>query len=500
MPSNNTSISVTGAQKPEVTESDDALNLTSSGDVIHFTPNATRSLVRKLDIRLVPFLALLYLLSFLDRTNIGNARLFGLEADLGMVGLDYNIALAVFFPTYVLAEIPSNILLKKFGAKIWLTAIMVIWSLIVLAMGFVSNFSGIVIARAFLGLAEGGLFPGVNYYITMWYKRHECGLRMALFFSAATAAGAFGGLLAAGIGRMQGLAGRPGWSWIFIIEGILTLVVAGGAYWIIVDSPTKASFLTDSEKQEVERRLKEDRRSLADEFNTIYIWDALQDWKIWLHMLITIGVYTPLYSVSLFLPTIVRNMGYSKEHSQLMTVPPYVIACIITIGAGYMADRMETRGLFMLGFSLLAIVGWVMLVSTGIPGVQYTGTFLATAGIFPLVPVGVAWNGNNIGGTLKRGVGIAMHVGAGNLGGIIAAFIYLPKSSPRFISGHAALIGMICMTFVLSLFMTIYLRRENRRRDIWAAEHGMAPSDYTQEQIELERTKGDNATFFRYTV
>jgi len=156
-----------------------------------------------------------------------------------MAGLDYNIALAVFFPTYVIAEIPSNMMIKRYGAKMWLTAIMVIWSVIVIAMGFVTNFSGLVVARTFLGLAEGGLFPGVSYYITTWYRRHECGLRLALFFSAATAAGAFGGLFAAAIGRMAGVGGRSGWSWIFLLEGILTLVVAGAAYWVLVDTPAK---------------------------------------------------------------------------------------------------------------------------------------------------------------------------------------------------------------------------------------------------------------------
>lgn len=184
-----------------------------------FDAAATKRLLRKMDIRLLPFLALLYLyvppyltpylpegqklmrlhrLSFLDRTNIGNARLFGLEADLRMSGLNYNTALAVFFPTYVLAEIPSNILLKKLTPAVWLTTIMVAWGAIVIGMGFVTNFSSLVACRALLGLAEGGLFPGVSYYITLWYPRHECGLRLALFFSAATAAGAFGGLLAAG--------------------------------------------------------------------------------------------------------------------------------------------------------------------------------------------------------------------------------------------------------------------------------------------------------------
>jgi MFS family permease len=155
-----------------------------------------------------------------------------------MKGLDYNIALAVFFPFYVAAEIPSNMMMKRFRPSVWLTVIMVFWSIMVICMGFVKNFGGLVGTRILLGVAEGGLFPGVTYYITMWYCRHECGLRMALFFSAATAAGAFGGLLARGIAEMDGLHGRSGWSWIFILEGILTLAVASVAYWAINDYPS----------------------------------------------------------------------------------------------------------------------------------------------------------------------------------------------------------------------------------------------------------------------
>lgn len=193
----------------------------------------------------------------------------------------------------------------------------------------------------------------------------------------------------------------------------------------------RARFLSSEEKLEVKRRLVHDRSDLADEFDMQYFWDAIKDWKIYIHMLITIGIYTPVYSFSLFLPTIIRNMGYSNTQAQLMSVPPYAVGCVVTISAGYFADRLKKRGPFMLCFSAIALCGWVMLISTTIPSVQYTGTFLACAGIFACVPLGVAWNGNNIGGSLKRGVGIAMHVGAGNLGGVMAAFIYLRKDSPK---------------------------------------------------------------------
>ena len=361
-------------------------------------------------------------------------------------------------------------------------------------MGLVTNYTGLLVVRCALGLAEGGLFPGVTFYITLWYRRHECGLRMAIFFSAATLAGAFGGLLARGISEMDGIGGRPGWAWIFIIEGLITVVVAAFAKWAINDYPATAKFLNTDERREVTARLKLDRSHLDDSYHIKYFYDALKDWKIYVHMFITIGIYTPLYSISLFLPTIVKNMGYTSNESQLMTVPPYVYACICTIGAGYYADRLGSRGPFMMLFCLSAMVGFAMLLGSDLPGVQYAGTFLATGGIYPNVPMGVAWNGNNIGGSTKRAVGIAMHVGFGNLGGAIAGFAYRSTDAPRYFQGHGLLLATTTMAFFLSGFMTMWLKRENQRRDQLMAEQGMTLDDYTDDQKEAERERGDDAT------
>ncbi|KAI9155429.1 MFS transporter prlL [Paramyrothecium foliicola] len=468
------------------------------GERAGFSPSATSKLLRKMDVRLLPFLALLYLLSFLDRTNIGNAKLANLEADLNMTGKwDYNTAVAIFFPFYVAAEIPSNIAMKRFRPSIWIPSIMVVWGLMTICMGLVSNFSGLLAARAALGLAEGGLFPGITYYITMWYKRHECGLRMAVFFSAATAAGAFGGLLARGLMEMDDLANLDGWAWIFIIEGIATFIIACFAYWAMYDYPDSAKFLTPDEKTEVLRRLEDDRSVLSDAFKKQFIMDAFKDWKIWVHMFITIGIYTPLYSISVFLPSIVRGLGYSNERAQLMTVPPYVVACLFTISGGFAADKQRQRGIYMIGFCIMAIIGFAILAGVKSNGAKYFACFLVTSGIYPNVPQGVAWNGNNIGGSLKRGVGIAMHVGFGNLGGAAAAFVIRNDDAVNgYRSGHIILICTTAMSTVLSILMTIYLRRENARRD--AAYK--SPDEYTRAEKELETEKGDNATFFRYTV
>jgi MFS family permease len=436
------------------------------------------------------------LLSFLVRTNIGNARLANLETDLGMTGLDYSIAVAVFFPCYVAAQIPSNIMMERTRPSLWIPFITVCWGFVCCMMGLVSEFSSLAGVRAVLGFTEGGLFPGISFYISMWYRRHETGFRMAVFFSAATAAGAFGGLLARVLIEMDGIQGRAGWAWIFIMEGVVT--IAGGllAFVFMADYPDTAKFLSPVEKREVVRRLEEDRGALDDGWDTRYVWDAVTDWKIWLQMFINICLYMPLYSISFFLPTIVRDLGYKASTAQIMTAPPYLVACVCCILGGYLADRLHQRGLFIIGFNIVGIVGFVMLVASKNDSVRYGATFLAASGVYPNIPQAVAWTGNNIGGSTKRGVGLAMQIGAGNLAGIIASFLYPVKDAPRYIPGNATHIGALAMSTILSIIMTIYLRCENARRD----REYKRPEDYTPEQHEAERTKGDSATFFRFTV
>ncbi|KAG9244473.1 high-affinity nicotinic acid transporter [Calycina marina] len=473
-------------------------NSVEIGEAQGFDAAATKKLVRKLDWHLIPFLSLIYLLCFLDRTNIGNARLDNLEKDLGLHGLEYNNCLAILFPFYIAAEIPSNMMIKRFRPSIWLTFIMVFWSLAMILQGFVKNYSGLMATRVFLGVFEGGLFPGVNFYITSWYCRHECGFRMALFFSAATLAGAFGGILARGIAEMNGAGGKPAWAWIFILEGLLSILVSFTAYWVINDYPSTATFLKPEERAEVERRLAADHGKLSNMFEYRYVWQAIKDWKIYIHMLICMAGFCPIYSFSLFLPTIIKQMGYTNNAAQLMSVPPYVVACFFTIIASWFADRVKQRAIFMLGFQAIAILGFAMLAGTAKPSIQYGGTVLAALGIYPQIPLGLAWNSNNIGGSLKRGTGIAMQVMGGNCGGIIASYVYLTQDSPRFIKGHSLLIAVIGMAFFLTLFMAIYLKFENARRDKVASE--VSHEERTEEQERDEMELADYAPWFRYMI
>lgn len=177
-------------------------------------------------------------------------------------------------------------------------------------MGLVHNFSGLMAARWFLGLAEAGLFPGVSYYLSCWYKRSEFGVRMAIFFSAAALAGSFGGLLAAAISKMDGIGGKAGWAWIFILEGLATIILGVLSIWLVVDFPDDATFLTDADRQRVLKRLIRDQQASGEheEWKSSYIWASLKDWKTYMGMIVYMGADGPLYAFSLFLPTIISEL------------------------------------------------------------------------------------------------------------------------------------------------------------------------------------------------
>ncbi|KAI1376423.1 MFS general substrate transporter [Hypoxylon crocopeplum] len=458
-----------------------------------------RKLLWKLDWILIPWLCILYLLAFLDRTNIGNAKVAHLTDDLHLeVPKQYNETLTIFFISYSLFEPLTNVLLKKLRPSVFIPIIMILWGASMLGMGFVYNYSGLMAARWFLGLAEAGLFPGVNYYLSCWYKRSELGIRAAIFFSAAAVSGSFGGLLAAAIELMDGIGGRPGWAWIFILEGLLTIVFAVASFWMVHDFPDQARFLLNEDRVRVVRRLKLDDQSSAEheEWKTSYLIAGLKDWKMWLGMVIYMGCDMPLYAFSLFLPTIIQELGWSTNpvRSQLLSVPPYAAAALLTVVIGFVADRTRQRGLCNIFVSLIGIAGFLMLLASTDPRVKYAGTFLGALGIYPCISNTISWMANNIEGVYKRGVVLGFVIGWGNLNGIVSSNIYF--SSPRYLEGHGVIVAYMAL-FLLggSLLMTILLRVENNKRRTGKRDYLIEGK--TAKEIEA---MGDGRPDFIYTV
>lgn len=428
-----------------------------------------KKLLRKLDFKLIPWLSFLYLISFLDRTNIGNAKVDGLQTDLKMTNGQYNATLTIFFVSYSVFEPLTNVLLKKMRPSVFLPLIMIAWGVVMCCMGLVHNYSGLMACRFFLGLAEAGLFPGVNYYLSCWYKRSEFGIRAAIFFSAAALAGSFGGLLAAGIAQMKGVGGKPGWAWIFILEGLATVVVGIVSYWMVHDFPAEATFLSPDDRARVLRRLASDKQSSAkvETFKWKYFWQSVKDWKTTMYAIIYMGADGSLYAFALFLPTIIKGLNpqYSATTANLLSVPPYAVAAVATIFVGWLADRTQQRGLCNIGMSLFGIVGFAMLLGSGKPHVQYAGVFLGALGIYPCIPNTVSWTSNNVEGVYKRGVTIGFVIGWGNLNGVVSSNIYRGQDKPRYFLGHGVVLAYLTLfLFGGSVITRFLLARENKKR------------------------------------
>ncbi|KAK2007900.1 major facilitator superfamily transporter [Colletotrichum eremochloae] len=434
----------------------------------------TKALLRKMDAKLLPAVGILYLLSFLDRSNVGNARIEGLTEDLHMTGNQYLTGLTLYFIGYVLFEIPCNIILKRTTPRFWLPSLTVAWGIVATLMGIVTNMAGFFVARFFLGVTESGLFPGVVYYFSMWYKRRERQYRISLFFSAASLAGAFGGILAWGIGHMR-VVWDSGWHWIFILEGIATVIIATGAYWFIQNYPDTAKFISEKERRFIRARLAADSDATHNEkFTWGNVMEAIKDPKCWLYGLAFHTMSLPLYTFSLFIPTIIKNLGYTAAVAQLLTIPPYAFAFVTTLTVAVYSERTGRRAFFIMGSSAFAAVGYIILLAngdpTGKPGVSYLGTFFAAGGIYPATALVLSWPAINVSGQTKRAVGNAMQITIGNLGAVLGTQLYRSNDGPRYFVGHSFALGYLVANFVVCSILYVVLKRENTRREAIASE------------------------------
>ncbi|KAF7113585.1 hypothetical protein CNMCM5793_002941 [Aspergillus hiratsukae] len=457
---------------------------------------AEKRLLWKCDLHVVPILTVLFMFAFLDRINIGNARLMGLEKDLGMTGHEYNVALFVFFIPYILFEVPSNMLLKKMKPSWWLSGIMFAWGILTVCQGVTKSFQGLVVCRVLIGVFEAGFMPGSVYLINMYYRRHELQWRLNLFFSASIVAGAISGLLAYAINNMDGVAGYSGWRWIFILEGLATIVVAVIAKFIVVDWPETATFLTEDERALLLRRLSEDQgEARMDRLDKKSLRRAFSDPKIYLGPLMYFGIVNTGYAVSFFTPTILNQLGWTAVRAQVMSIPVYCVATVIALSAAYASDRLRHRYLFTLAGCLIATMGYVILLcQASVPvGARYFAVFAVTGGGYLTQPILMGWLSNNMGGHYKQSIASAMQIGFGNCGGLVASNIFLKEEAPRYTTGYGVSLGMtwICGG-ACALFLT-YLARENRLRDAGKREWRL---ELPQEEVE---NLGDDHPSFRFT-
>ncbi|GAP86970.1 putative MFS general substrate transporter [Rosellinia necatrix] len=434
-----------------------------------FDKKLERRVLWKLDTRILPILAVLFLCSFFDRTNVGNARLYGLEADIGITNHQYNIGLAVFYATYIFGEIPSNLILKKVTPSVWLPCLAFFWGVIAMSTGFIKTFPHFVAIRALLGLCEGGLLPGMILYLSGTYRRTELAIRIGIFYTSASLSGAFSGLLARAISELDGRAGLEAWRWIFIIFGLFTISVGFTSFWLLPNNVASARFFTPEERDCAIRRLHSQGASTTGrerEETERFAWSEVArgvfSWQTWLSASAYFGILSGLYSFGLFLPTIIRDMGYTANEAQLWSVIPYAVAAVATLCTAYLSDRLHVRGLIMLCSLPIAITGYAVIANVHIVKVKYGMTFLMATGLYSSVPPVLGWLSNNSAGHYKRATTSALQLAIANAGGFVAVFIYPKDQGPQYHNGHTIVLGLLTGGWFLVLCNVLYCWKVNR--------------------------------------
>ncbi|CZT10556.1 related to permease of the major facilitator superfamily [Rhynchosporium graminicola] len=433
-------------------------------------------ILRKVDVRLIPMCGVMYCVSLLDRTNLSNAAIAGMNKELkiGKVnGVDrYSVISLMFFITYTIFQPPGTLLCRKIGPRVFLSTITLLWGAVMIGFGFVQDWTHLVGLRAVLGVLEAGFFPGVVYLMSTWYKRYEMGRRYAGFYLIGCVASAFGGILAFGLMQMKGIGGLGGWRWIFIIEGILTCVVAGLGALFLLGFPDQAGarslrFLTADEQKCIIMRVNADR---GDANVTKFSWmkwaAAGTDWKIWAYALIFGSITTVSYALAYFLPIILNEgLGYDAGTAQCLIAPPYVFAGIMMALTGWAGDKYRMRGPALVFNAMLAIIGLSLVGFHPNSKVRYFGVFLATAGANANVPVCMAYQANNIRGQWKRAFCSATLVGFGSLGGIVGSTVFRSQDKPGYRPGISVAIGSQALVCFLVAILTLDFKRQNAKAD-----------------------------------
>ncbi|KAI0630282.1 MFS general substrate transporter [Trametes polyzona] len=455
-------------KEPSVHEYEDVLDTQSS--VYSVDALAERRLVRRLDLRIVPASMFLYFLCCIDRFNIGNAKILNNDAGdslaqtLRLTEQQYLIALMVFFIAYAIFETPSNYLLKKYRPSRWLAFLMFGWGAMTMITAASQNFATLVAMRFLLGAFEAGLFPGIVYCLTFWYKPNERAVRIALIVACATLGGAFGGAIAYGVGQLNGACRLEAWRWLFILEGVPCCLCALVVYFYFPDFPETVPWLSLAERELATARIK----GVASLGHHRLTWAearaTLVDWRLYAHYLLFVAFSVGFASMSQFAPTIVQGLGYAGLRAQLFTVPPYAIGFGVCVAVAWAADKYEMRALSA-AFAFL-ICGVMFLVEASLPPTAFAARYgvlcVALSFAFAISAPSLSWLTANLRNTGASTLAVPLNVSIATIGQITGTFIYKAAEAPAFPTGHYTNAGFMFLGAAIALGLRAFYVRRNR--------------------------------------
>ncbi|KAJ4354133.1 uncharacterized protein N0V89_005866 [Didymosphaeria variabile] len=455
--------------------------------LVQFDPKAESRLRWKIDLYIVPTVALLYLFCFIDRANIGNAKIAGLEKDLGMTGYDYNGVLSVFYVSYIVFEIPSNMACKWMGPGWFIPLISLGFGICSLGTAFVHSRAAISGVRFLLGIFEAGMLPGIAYYMSRWYRRSELAFRLSLYIVMAPLAGAFGGLLASAILKLDGFGSLHKWRMIFAIEGIITCGLSLIAFFTLTDRPETARWLTQEEKDLANARVKSER------VGTTEVLDKIDKTKTLRGILSPVTLTTSfifllnnitVQGLAFFAPTIVQTI-YPKDtviSQQLHTVPPYVVGGFFTVLFPFLSWRFDRRCIFFIFSAPLIMIGYIMFLASTDAQTRYGATFLIASGAFSFGALCNAQVSANVVSDTARASAIGTNVMLGNVGGLISTWSFLPFDKPNYHIGNGLNLATSSCILILSTGLLFWMKWSNKKREQKRVDEELAGLTLQQQQ------------------
>ncbi|KAK2615844.1 hypothetical protein N8I77_002569 [Diaporthe amygdali] len=429
------------------------------------TDPAEIALVRKLDTCMMPFLWILCFMNIFNRQAISVARLDSLEEDLGINDTQFSTAVSVHYASYILGQIPSNLLLTRVRPAWYICGAMAMTSIATMLNVFVVNNTGLILQRFFLGIISAPYYPGAMYMVSLFYKRKEIATRISILFSANILATAFQGLIAAPIySELGGVRGLSGWRWMYLIMGSFSLFFSITGLFFFPNKPTTTWWLTPAQKQLAADRIAADTVERKEDVNLLKgLRECLKDRRVWVFM-VSQHLQTATSSFRIFLPTLIDTLGFLRTVTLVLTCPPYILAGISSILAGLSSGRFNERTWHITIIKFVSIIGFVLACATMNTGARYFAAFVFVAATYPVSPLNLSWVGITCGQTSeKRAASLAAVNTLSSVSLIWTPYLWPDSAAPRYVLPMAASAGMCFATVALSWYMRWDLMRENKR-------------------------------------
>jgi ACS family tartrate transporter-like MFS transporter len=421
-------------------------------------PIETRTIAR-VSARLVPFLIVCYFVAYLDRVNVGFAALT-MNKDLGLSATEFGLGAGVFFLAYFVFEVPSNLLLERFGARKWIARIMFSWGILsglmaaIPALAAATGFGTTTVfytVRILLGAAEAGFFPGIIFYLTLWFPAVYRARVIGYFMAAIPLSSVIGAPVSGMLLNLHGAAGLAGWQWLFVIEAAPALLLAVAVFFYLTDRPSDARWLSPEERAWLTERLAAERR-VRESVRDFSVLQALGDTRVLLLACVYFGVVASNYGLSFFLPQIVRDFGLSFTMTGVVTAVPYVIGAAGMVYWGRKSDRMRERKEHVGLAALVAAAGIAASTMIGDPTGKMIALSCAGFGIFAALPVFWTLPTAFLSGAAAAG-GIAVINSVGNLAGFVGPYVMgsIKDNTGTFTIGLLAIAGLAVIAMLIAL-------------------------------------------------